>query len=121
MQNLNHADIDRDHQHFSEITSRLKSSENGQFKTLFSELLSHTEKHFKREEQLIEQYNYPGKNEHCGEHNRLLTELRQFNQRVQQGRLTMARAYINERVDEWLHQHIANMDAALVKHLEKHL
>ncbi|WP_299200577.1 hemerythrin family protein [uncultured Amphritea sp.] len=120
MQHLNHAEIDRDHQHFADITTRLKTSNTDQFKTLFSELLSHTESHFKREEQLIEQYRYPGKSEHCGEHNRLLTELRQFNQRVQQGRLSLARAYINERVDAWLQQHISNMDAALVKHIESH-
>lgn len=120
MQQLNHAEIDSDHQRFSELTTRLKTSDTDQFKMLFSQLLRHTEQHFIREESLIEKYNYPGKSEHCGEHNRLLQELRQFDQRVQQGRLTMARAYINDRIDEWLHQHISNMDAALIKHIENH-
>lgn len=115
---LNHQMIDADHQHFSEITAALKTADNDSFKVLFNQLLSHTEQHFQREERLIKQFNYPGKSEHCGEHNRLLTELKQFNQRVQKGRPTLAKAFINGRVDEWLQQHISNMDAALVKYIE---
>lgn len=117
---LNHDDIDEDHQSFVQITEQLKSAGTEDFKKLFNTLLLHTEKHFHSEELLIEQYSYPGKSEHCGEHNRVLGELRQLNERVQKGRLAMARAYINDRVEEWLHQHIINMDAALVKYIEDH-
>ncbi|MGI1670171.1 MAG: hemerythrin family protein [Neptuniibacter sp.] len=117
---LNNAEIDEDHLSFVEITEQLKQAGSEEFKKLFNTLVVHTERHFYREELLIEQFNYPGKNEHCGEHNRVLGELRQLNERVQKGRLAMARSYINERVEEWLHQHITNMDAALVKYIEDH-
>ncbi len=115
---LNHPEIDDDHQNFSDITTALKTADTDRFKVLFEQLLSHTEQHFQREEKLIDQFNYPGKSEHCGEHNRLLTELKQFNQRVQKGRPTLAKAFIHSRVDEWLQQHISNMDTALVNYIE---
>ena len=117
---LKHEVIDADHEAFLALTHQLKTANSQTFKTLFAELLHHTEDHFGREEQLIEQYAYPGKIEHCGEHNRVLGELRQLNDRVQNGRLAMARAYIQDRVEDWLYQHIINMDAALTKYIEDH-
>ena len=116
---LNHEQIDSDHEYFCQLVLQLKAATNSEFSELFNTLIEHLEKHFHYEQTLMRESRYPGINEHAGEHTRVINELHNFNKRVEVGRLSMAKAYINSTIFDWFNLHINNMDAALVAHLNK--
>lgn len=84
---------------------------------LFEELYAHTQKHFEREKQLMQQSAFPAETEHNGEHQRVLGEFKQFKTRVDKGLITFGRAFVTERLPSWFQLHVSTMDSALAAHL----
>ena len=82
--------IDSDHGEFITLLNQLDSASNADFPALFEHLYSHTEQHFDRENQLMQQFTYPGEIEHKGEHQRVLGEFKQFKTRIDKGMITFA-------------------------------
>ena len=78
-----------------------------------------TQEHFTEEERLMDECGFSAKQEHVGEHTKVLGELNQLSKRVQTGNLFMAKAYVRERLPEWFALHSSTMDSALVSALNK--
>ena len=114
---LNYSAIDQDHEDFVRLILELQKSSNVDFPTKFTELLQHVEQHFERENKLMEQHQFPAIGEHKAEHQRVLSDLKQFKRRVDQGRVSFARAYCQETALSWFNLHVESMDSALVAHL----
>ena len=114
---LNYDPIDNDHEEFVSLISELQHVSNVEFPTKFNELLLHVEQHFDRENKLMEQYGFPATSEHQAEHYRVLSDLKQFKQRVDQGRIAFARAYCKDTAMGWFDLHVEGMDSALVAHI----
>jgi len=109
--------INQDHEEFLSLLDKLKNAENANFQMLFEELHEHTQKHFEREKQLMQQSAFPAETEHNGEHQRVLGEFKQFKTRVDKGLITFGRAFVTERLPSWFQLHVSTMDSALVAHL----
>ncbi|WP_442498225.1 bacteriohemerythrin [Methylobacter sp. sgz302048] len=115
---IGHALIDDDHDEFITLLNQLDAADNGEFPALFQQLLAHTEQHFDRENQLMEQSAFPAEAEHKGEHQRVLGEFKQFKKRVDKGLITFGRSLVRERLPQWLELHVRTMDSALAAHIK---
>jgi hemerythrin len=118
-QSLDYPPIDQDHQEFRALLQALQSAENAQFPDLFQTLYSHTEQHFDRENQLMQESAFPAIQEHKGEHQRVLAEFKQFQSRINKGLIAFGRAFAQDRLPQWFDLHIATMDSALVAHIKR--
>jgi hemerythrin len=114
---LNYPALDSDHAEFAAILHHLDQASGPRFVELWKELVTHTEKHFERENQLMGETKFPGRADHEDEHRRVVGQLRQFSTRVERGQLTFARAFAKETLPGWLQLHVPTMDALLVAHL----
>jgi len=113
------ASIDETHQEFVELVNQLDATQDkAEFIQLFAELVAHTEAHFQRENQLMDDSGFPAIAEHKGEHQRVLSEMEQFYKRSQRGLTPLGRAYIRDRLPEWFNLHLQTMDRALVVHIQ---
>jgi hemerythrin-like metal-binding protein len=114
---IGNTDIDSDHQTFINILNQLALTNNAEFPALFQQLYIHTEQHFYREKQLMQQTAFPSESEHSGEHQRVLAEFKQFKTRIDKGLIGFGRAFVTERLPQWFQLHVSTMDNALVAHL----
>lgn len=110
--------IDSDHEVFVNLLNQLNTAGNADFPALFQQLQEHTQQHFDHENQLMQQFAYPGGIEHKGEHLRVLGEFKQFKGRVDKGMITFGRAFVKDRLPQWFGLHVTTMDSALVAHIK---
>ena len=115
---VGHPVIDSDHQEFVELLNQLDNANNADFPALFKALFEHTEQHFETENQLMQVYGFPAQVEHTGEHQRVLGEFKQFQNRVDKGMVAFGRAFVKERLPQWFELHISTMDNALAAHIK---
>jgi hemerythrin len=118
---VGHDPIDHDHDEFIILLNRLDAADHSDFPALFQQLFEHTEQHFDRENQLMEQWAFPAKTEHKGEHQRVLGEFMQFKKRVDKGMIAFGRSFVRERLPQWLELHVTTMDSALAAHIKAQL
>lgn len=109
--------IDTDHGEFIALVNQLDSASNAEFPALFKQLYQHTERHFDSENRLMEESGFPAESEHKGEHQRVLSEFKQFQTRIDKGLIPFGRAFVKERLPQWFALHVATMDAALAAHV----
>jgi hemerythrin-like metal-binding protein len=112
-----YAPIDQDHQEFLDLLNQLETAADAEFPTLYQQLYEHTEQHFERENQLMQQLAYPATTEHKAEHQRVLGEFKQFKSRIDRGLIVFGRLFVTDRLPLWFKLHIATMDYALVNHI----
>ena len=117
---LGHEAMDVTHRAFIDLMNELGTAGKQDFPRLFLALVEYTEQHFLLEEQLMVENDFPSRQEHEADHQRVLGDLHRFAQRVTAGSTMMGRAYITEQLPGWFELHAATMDNALVFHLNKH-
>ena len=110
--------IDNDHDEFITLVNKLDTAGNADFPALFQQLYEHTEQHFERENQLMQQFAFPAESEHKGEHQRVLGEFKQFKTRIDKGMIAFGRSFVRERLPQWFGLHVATMDSALAAHIK---
>lgn len=116
---LGQAQIDGAHQEFIELLNRTDAAAGAEFTGLFNELVEHTEAHFDMEKELMEQSGFPAREEHIGDHLRILGQLVKFRDRLKDGKSgMMARAFVREQLPAWFRTHLV-MDTTLAAHLAK--
>ncbi len=108
-------EMDRTHREFVELLNRLGEAGTAERGALFDELIQHTEAHFAREEELMEQSRFPAISEHRGEHRRVLGEMRQMRHRPR----PFADAWIREQLPAWFLLHRDTMDMATAVYIKK--
>jgi hemerythrin-like metal-binding protein len=80
-----------------------------QVSEVLDRLIEFTRMHFSSEEKLMKQYLFPGREEHCAEHQRILAQILQSAHRVQHGEQIQMRpllCFLRESYTE----HIESMD-----------
>ncbi|MBM97012.1 MAG: hemerythrin [Oceanospirillaceae bacterium] len=115
---LGNPEIDSDHANFEQLLHQVLEASNAEFPALFRQLADEVKAHFERENQLMEESQYPAIAEHRGEHRRVLGDFEQFLTRLDRGRINFCRAYAMETLPGWFSLHVTTMDAALVQHLK---
>jgi len=111
-------DMDATHREFVDQAVVLGRAADAEFPALFAALVEHTRRHFEHEGKLMRACCFPATGEHEDEHRRILSEMDYLARRVADGRLAMARAYV-EGVPIWFANHLVTMDAALAACLKR--
>ncbi|NEX22297.1 hemerythrin family protein [Thiorhodococcus mannitoliphagus] len=109
--------MDRNHREFVDLVNRMAEASNATFAYLFSEMVQHTHAHFAAEEVMMRETAFSASDEHRDEHRRVLGELDWFCSRLQQGHISLARAYVVDQIPGWFKEHALTMDTALAAHL----
>lgn len=115
--NLGVHEIDQTHLEFIVLVQKLQDCPANQFGVLFYRLVEHTRTHFESEEKLMLSLSHGLLTEHRNEHNRVLGDMNRFAKSIEKGRLSMARAWVNESLLDWFENHTATMDSALAADL----
>lgn len=110
--------MDADHRRMAELLNLFcaaadRSAPSQELSQSLTRLIDETERHFKREEELLDQLHYPELPYHRLEHQRLMAQLRHFHGRLQIGQV--AREHGIEMADwlrRWLFEHIQGEDKA---------
>ena len=77
---------------------------------IFRELVAYTDYHFKMEERLMQQHEYPGMAEHKFEHEVLTRRVLLFKQSYDQGKVALIPMSLLLFLQDWLRQHILETD-----------
>ncbi len=115
---LGRQDMDDTHREMVDLINRVAEAGKESFAQRFGELVAHTHQHFAHELELMQASGDPAQKEHEHQHAKLLGELAAMQARVNRGQFTMARAFVAERLPEWLQLHAASMDSMLAAHLK---
>jgi hemerythrin len=84
--------------------------------SLVAELVNYTQTHFQREEALMEQTKFPGREAHRRQHEKLIAQVGSFKKALDGGERVNTVAVL-EFLREWLTKHIHGMDKAYSTHL----
>ncbi len=109
--------MDGDHRELAGLLEGVAGLPAPQLLERLAAVVAHTEAHFAREEQWMSDTAFPLLAEHRAEHRRMLGELQMLQRRARRTNLPMVRAFLAERLPEWLEQHIRGVDSALAAHL----
>lgn len=115
---LGHREMDLAHREMVGLIDSVATADKMAFSAAFARLLQHTREHFDLEQRLMEQSNDPARLEHEHQHAKLLGELTALERRVKRGQLQLARAFVAERLPEWLVSHATSMDSMLAAHIK---
>ena len=115
---LGRQDMDDTHREMVDLINRVAEAGKETFAQRFGELVTHTHQHFAHELELMQRSGDPAQKEHEHQHAKLLGEMAAMQTRVDRGQIKMARAFVAERLPEWLLLHAASMDSMLAAHLK---
>lgn len=115
---LGHAEMDRTHREMVELMNAAAAAGPAGFAAAFADLDAHTRAHFAREETMMAECGDPAAREHRQEHAKLLAEFAHMTGRIAQGRTRFARAFVADRLPEWLATHAGSMDSLLAARLK---
>lgn len=111
--------MDDTHKEFIDYYTKLISSKDDTFPLLFEEFVEHTESHFLNEDTLMLESEFPAFSEHRADHQRIMNELKYFQEKVRSNKYSFARFFIKDRIPSWFKQHLVTMDSALAFHLKQ--
>ena len=105
---------DNQHKGLIEILNNLhKNMKQGKAKEIIGntidELIQYTEKHFKTEEDLFEQYKYPEKESHNKEHHDFIKKVVEFRSDFESGQILIS-VNLLQFLKTWLFNHISVVD-----------
>lgn len=113
--------IDDDHKHLFALLDKLQDAmkqgkANAVLASILDELVQYTVWHFRREEQFMQRIRYADFAAHKAEHDKLIAEVNDLQQRMQRGALTLSLS-VNQFLSDWLNSHIRSSDIKLAKAL----
>jgi len=109
--------MDKKHDEFLDILSKIKTCQNSEFMSLFEEMMKHTKEHFSFEEELMNEHNFYGRLEHLDEHANLLGEMEYFYNKAKK-LPPFGKSYINDYAYDKFKRHIINIDSQLAMFLK---
>jgi hemerythrin-like metal-binding protein len=111
--------MDNTHREFVDLLAATELSDDETLVERFSALIDHTEDHFGREDQWMQDTQFSSGNCHTSEHDVILKVMREGMRRGKDdGNLAMVRQLAHE-LGIWFAQHAQTMDAALAQHLQQ--
>jgi hemerythrin len=114
--------IDDDHRHLVDLINQLflaisSGQANAVLGEILDELVSYTQTHFQREEALMQQHDYPDYALHKAAHDKLIEEVRVFQEQFAAG-LVVSPMTVFNFLGGWLFRHIQACDVCLGKTLK---
>jgi hemerythrin-like metal-binding protein len=108
--------MDDTHREFVELLAEVENSADDMLLTRWRALFDHTEEHFNREDQWMQDTRFSSTNCHSVQHRVVLQVMREGLAGGETGNLEMLRVMAHE-LALWFPQHAQTMDAALALHL----
>lgn len=114
--------LDREHQGQIELLLAVEAELGGagdaaRLATLLDQLIEFTSIHFMSEQVEMRQIVYPGLPAHEAEHDQLMEQMRDFQQRIVSGERALTAADIST-LREWVLRHIRSKDSAFAEYLK---
>ena len=114
-------ELDSDHKELIAILNRLDGKMKGSaghdaISRIFDDLIARTERHFRREEEIMMREGYPEAEHHAKVHQALAEEIREFKRELATG--MQIGPEITEFIKRWLISHIMESDKHLGGYLE---
>jgi len=111
--------IDQQHEYLFDLANQIVDPENDAQKTHLNvlALYHYFREHFKDEESLMKQYNYPDYEEHVKKHENLTKKLREINDGIVTGEISLQD--VTEFMQNWVHGHILGEDLILGQFLRQ--
>lgn len=103
---------DDDHEEAVAVMNALQTCTDEELPGLYKKLFDHTREHLERENELMERIGFFAYDMHKGEHDRVLAEMQDFQDKLDAGDLAAVRTYVQETVPDWFINHLESMDTA---------
>lgn len=103
---------DDDHEEAVAVMNALQTCSDEELPALYAKLHTHTKEHLQRENELMERIGFFAIDMHKGEHDRVLVEMQDFQDKLDAGDIAQVRQYVQETVPDWFLDHLNSMDTA---------
>lgn len=113
---LNMPLMDTTHQEFVDLLAQVVTAPDATLLSAWATLIDHTDVHFAREDQWMQDTGFAPDNCHSTQHRIILQVMREGGKRGLEGDLPMVRQMAFE-LGQWFPQHAQSMDASLALHL----
>jgi hemerythrin len=115
------AELDGHHQKLFSLVNELhdamrEGKGSSVIRSIVQELVTYTQTHFQREEELMEQTKFPGLGVHCMEHQKLIAKVGEYKTALDSGKGVNTTAVL-EFLRDWLAKHINRVDKGYSSHL----
>lgn len=115
---LGHAGMDDTHREFVDLVDALLTAEESDLPVVLAAFLAHAEAHFAAENHLMESHDFPPRDCHIDEHDKVLASVKEVQQLLTDGDTTLVRELAMALMD-WFPAHADYMDSALATWLVK--
>ena len=115
---LGHAEMDETHKEFVELVSALLTVDDAELVPALAAFEAHVEAHFAQENEWMTKNDFPPKDCHIDEHNKVLASVHEVQQQLAEGDVEIVRALARALVD-WFPAHADYLDSALATWLVK--
>jgi hemerythrin-like metal-binding protein len=108
--------MDDTHREFVDLLAKVVNATDAELLPHWEVLIAHTDAHFEREDQWMQNTRFSASNCHSMQHKVILQVMREGDKRGKNGELDVVRQMAHE-LGIWFPQHAQSMDAALALHL----
>ena len=109
---VGHQAMDDTHREFVALVNAMLRASDGDFAAALDAFARHAEEHFASEQRLMERYDFPPRDCHVDEHERVLASVREVRSLVAAGDIAEGRG-LAQALADWFPGHSDYMDAAL--------
>lgn len=109
---LGYAPMDETHREFVELVDRLLTVEDGELAPILEAFAEHAEAHFAQENQWMVNEDFPARDCHIDEHNKVLASLADVRLQLAEGDCGIVRE-LAQALKDWFPAHADYMDSAL--------
>lgn len=110
--------MDDTHREFVVQLNRIGAATDDAMLAAIDEFIVHTESHFGEEERWMNEFAFPPRGCHGGEHEKVLETVREVRRRVEAGDYRIGRT-LAEALAEWFPQHALSMDTVLAMYMKQ--
>lgn len=110
--------IDEMHEEFACLLEQAKHVADDQMPAMLRQIASHCGEHFALEEELMQRYDYPGRDCHAREHAAVLASVAGVTRKMERGELAPAKILVRS-LAQWFPAHSQHLDSALAHWMSK--
>jgi len=115
---LGHAEMDETHKEFVELVNALLTVSDAELNSALAAFSAHAETHFAQENEWMEKNDFPPRDCHIDEHNKVLASVHDVQEQLAQGDVAIVRDLAKALMD-WFPAHADYLDSALATWLVK--
>lgn len=109
---LGYNPMDKNHREFVDLVNRLLIAGDDAIPAAMTEMVNHLEGHFAEETQWMSEGEYPARECHVDEHEKVLASAREVMQKLAAGNVKICRSFA-QALKDWFPGHADYMDSAL--------